>query len=131
MHHPHEDALVLTTKIASSLIHRMLVDNKSVVNILYWDTYQKIELTRADVSPTTSSLYGFTGDHMIPEGTIKLVVTLGEHPRVATIVTEFLVVNCLSTFNEVLGRPLLQAMKAVTSIHYLTMKLPTAIGTNT
>ena len=27
-----------------------------------------------------------------------------------------------------LGRPLLKALKAVTSIHYLTMKFPTAAG---
>ena len=63
---------------------------------------------------------------MIPKGHIKLAVTLGECPRVATIMTEFLAVNCLSAFNGALGRPLLQAMKAVISIHCLTMKFPIA-----
>ena len=67
MHHPHEDALVVTTKIANSLIHRMLVDNGNAINILYWDAYQKIGLTRTDLSPTTSPLYKFTKDHVIPE----------------------------------------------------------------
>ena len=80
MHYPHEDSLVVTTKIANSLILRMLMDNGSAVNILYYDTYQKVGLTRADLNPTTSPLYWFSGDHVIPEGTIKLVVTLGEHP---------------------------------------------------
>ena len=46
------------------------------------------------------------------------------------MVINFLTVNCLSTFNRVLGRPLLRALKAVTSIHYLTMKFPTAAGTS-
>ena len=82
MHHPHEDALVVTTKIANSLIHRMLVDNGNAINILYWDAYQKTGLTRTDLSLTTSPLYKFTKDHVIPEGTIKLAVTLGGHPRV-------------------------------------------------
>ena len=62
---------------------------------------------------------------MVPEGTIKLAVTLGEYLWVATIVTEFLTVNCPSAFNEVLGRPLLHAVKAVTLIHCLTMNFPT------
>ena len=42
-----------------------------------------------------------------------------------TIVIDFLVVNYSSAYNRVLGRPLLRALKAVTSIHFLTMKFPT------
>ena len=39
VHHPHEDALAVTTKIANNIIHRMLVDNGSATNILFWDAY--------------------------------------------------------------------------------------------
>ena len=35
VHHPHEDALVITAKIANSLIHQVLVHSGSDVNILY------------------------------------------------------------------------------------------------
>ena len=35
VHHPREDALVIIAKIANSLIHRILMDNRSAVNILY------------------------------------------------------------------------------------------------
>ena len=42
--------------------------------------------------------------------------------------TKFLTINCSSVFNGVLGRPLLQATKVVTSIHYLAMKFPTTVG---
>ena len=128
MHHPHKDALVIMAEIANSLVHKILVDNGSAVNILYWHTYQKTELTRADLSPMTSPVYKFTGDHVVPEGTIKLVVTLGEYPQVTTIMTEFLPINCLLAFNGVSVRSLLQVAKAVTSIHCLTMKFSTAAG---
>ena len=80
MHHPHTDALVIKVRISNSIVYRMLVDNSSAANILFYDTYQKSGLTQADLSPTTSPLYGFTGDHVIPRGIIKLVVTLGDHP---------------------------------------------------
>ena len=43
---------------------------------------------------------------------------------------DFLAVNYLSAFNGVLGRPLLKVLKTVTSIHYLTIKFPTAAGTS-
>ena len=106
----------------------MLVDNDNATNIFFWDSYLKTELTQLDLSPTTSLLYGFIGDHLIPKWTIKLAVTLGEHPWVSTVVTEFLIVDCPSTFNGVTGRPLLRALKAVTSIHYLTIKFHTVAG---
>ena len=76
----------------------------------------------------TSPLYGFTEDSVIPEGTIKLVVTLGEPPQMATVMIDFLVVKCPSAFNGVLGRPLLKALKAITSFHCLTIKFPTVVG---
>ena len=66
---------------------------------------------------------------MVAQGTIKLAVTLGEPSRMATVMIDFLAVNCPSAFNGVLGRPLLRALKVVTSIDYLTMKFPAAVGT--
>ena len=95
---------------------------------MYWDAYQETNLTWANLTPMTTPLYGFTRENMIPEGTIKLVVTLGEPPQTVTVMIDFLAVKCPSTFNGVLGRPLLKALKVVTSIYCLTIKLYTAAG---
>ena len=35
VHYPHEDAIVITTKITNSLIHWVLIDSGSAVNILH------------------------------------------------------------------------------------------------
>ena len=115
-------------RIANIIIHRMLVDNGSAANIFFWDAYRKIGLTQTDLSLTTSPLYGFIGDHLISKETIKLAITLGEHPKVAVVATEFLVVDCQSAFNGLIGRSLLRTLKASTSICCLTMKFPTAAG---
>ena len=107
----------------------MLIDSGSTVNILSWSAYQKSRLKWVDLLLKTSPLYGFTTKIVIPEGTIKLAVTLGEAPQTATTVIDFLVVNCLSSFNGVLGKPMLRTLKAVTSIYCLTIKFPTTEGT--
>ena len=76
----------------------------------------------------TSHLYSFTGDSVIPEGIIKLAITLVEPPWATTVVIDFLTVKCPLAFNEVLGRPLQKALKVMASFHYLTMKFPTVAG---
>ena len=50
VHNPHDDALVITTEVANSLVHRLLVDSGRVVNILYWDAYQMIGLRQANLT---------------------------------------------------------------------------------
>ena len=125
--------MVITARVTNSNVHRILVDNGSTVDINYLNAYKRIGLTESELRPSTSFLYSFTRDHMIPKGTIKLAVTVGEHLRVSTVMTEFLVVDCPSTFNGVIRRPLLKALKVVTSIYYLTnyltMKFPIVKGT--
>ena len=129
MHHPYSDTLVIIARVANINVHRILVDNERIVDIIYLNVYKRVGLNESELSLTTSPLYGFTSDHVIPKGTIKLAVTVGEYPHVSMVMTEFLVVDYPSTFNEVVGRPLLKALKAVTLIYHLTNKFPTTEGT--
>ena len=57
-----------------------MVDNGRAMDILHLDTYKQMGLEENILSPATSLLYGFTGDHIILKGTAKLAVTVGEHP---------------------------------------------------
>ena len=125
----HSDVLVITARVANNNVHKMLVDNGSAVDIIYLDAYKRMRLTEGELSPTTASLYRFTRDHVIPKGTIKLKVIVGEHPRVSTVITKFFVVDCPLVFNRVIERPLLKVLKVVTSIYHLTMKFLTTEGT--
>ena len=96
------------------------------MDILYLNAYKKMGPAKSDLSPAISPLYGFIEDHVVPKGTAKLIVTMGEHPRMSTVVDDFLIVNCPSAINGIIGRPLLKALQMVTLIYHLTMKFPTA-----
>ena len=39
LHHPHDDALVVTIRVGDYNVHRMLVDNSSSTDILYYPTF--------------------------------------------------------------------------------------------
>ena len=66
---------------------------------------------------------------MNPKGVAKLAVMMGEHPRVSIVFTEFLVVDCPSAVNGIIGRQLLKALKAITLIYHLNKKSPITWGT--
>lgn len=78
VHFPHNDALVVKPIIGNHTVCRILIDNGSSVDILYSDCLEKMEILKEKVEKTTQSLYGFTGDSIIPHGTIRQPVTAGE-----------------------------------------------------
>ena len=111
--------------MANNKVHRILVDNRSSVDILYYQAFQRMSLKNSDLRPSPSLIYSFTGDSVIPLGVITLPMTVGEYPRESYVMADFLVIDQLSAFNTVLGRPSLRALKAITSIYHLLMKFPT------
>ena len=46
IHHPHDDAIVITLLIANYTTRRVLVDNGSSTDILYYPTFQQMRLGR-------------------------------------------------------------------------------------
>ena len=65
---------------------------------------------------------------MQPVGTVILAVVVGVHPQQVARDVNFLVVDCLSSDNAILGRPTLNSWKAVMSIYHLSVKFPTMHG---
>ena len=128
IHHPHDDAIVITLIIADYLTRRVLVDNGSSTNILYYPTFQQMNLERDQLRPVHSPLVGFGGMKVQPVGTIMLPVVVGTYPQQVTRNVNFLVVYCSSSYNAIIGRPTLNSWKAVTSTYHLSVKFPTEHG---
>lgn len=74
---PHEDPLVITLKVANCIIKRVLMDGGSVVNVMFYSTFQQIGLPDEEIVPVTTPSVGFHKTSMVPMGTIELEVTVG------------------------------------------------------
>ena len=61
-------------------------------------------------------------------GTITLLVVVGSYPQQITKEVNFLVVDCSSSYNAIIGRPTLNSWKAVTSTYHVSVKFPTEYG---
>ena len=62
---------------------------------------------------------------MYPKGIVTLTVTVGTHPRQLTRQLDFLVVDCPSSYNVIIERPILNHWKAAMSTYCLKVKFPT------
>ena len=126
--HPHYDTLVIKAMIANNNVHKMLVDNGSFVDFLYYQAFQRMGLKVNNLKLSPNPIYGFTGDSVIPLGVISLPMTLGEYLRQSYMMIDFLVIDQPSAFNVVLGRPSLRELRAITSIYHILMKFPMPHG---
>ena len=126
--HPHNDPLVIRAVVANKTIHRVLVDNGSSVDIIFASAFDKMDIGKERLEPVNTHLRGFAGEKVLPLGSIQLVFTLGDPPRQATTTVRFLVVDAPSSYNVLLGRPSLNAIKAIPSAYQMVIKFPTASG---
>ena len=80
---------------------------------------------RERLVPTNAPLIGFGGTKVLPLGAITLSVVVGNYPQQIAKDMTFLMVDCSSAYNAILGRPTLNSWKAVTSTYHLMIKFPT------
>ena len=103
LHHPHDDALVVSIRIEDYNMHRVLVDNGSSADILYYPTFQQMGIGRERLIPTNAPLVGFGGTRVVPLGAITLPVMVGDYPQQIAKDVTFLVVDYSSAYNAILG----------------------------
>ena len=71
---PHDDALVVTLRIGGYDMKMVLVDQGSVVEVMYPDLYKGLNLKPEDLLPYDSPLVNFEGKIVTPKGVIRLLV---------------------------------------------------------
>ncbi|XP_028103434.1 uncharacterized protein LOC114302590 [Camellia sinensis] len=121
---PHNDALVVTLRVKDFGIKRILIDQGSSVEIMYYDAFKQMKLEDKDLAPATSPLVGFNSQPEWPVGKIILLVKAGS----VTKQVEFWVLKVPSTYNLILGRGWLNAMQAVASTYHQVLRFPAPNG---
>ena len=78
-HHPHDDALIVSIWVTDYNIHRVLVDDGSSTDILYYPAFQQMRIERERLIPISALLVGFKVMRMYPLCVITLPVTVGDY----------------------------------------------------
>ncbi|XP_047163972.1 uncharacterized protein LOC124833515 [Vigna umbellata] len=111
----HDDPMVITANIAWYDVSKVLVDQGSSVNILYWSTFQKMDLFEDLIAPFNEQIVGFSGERVDTRGYLDLRTRLGTSREAPELRVRFLLVEANTSYNALLGRPCLNAFGAIVS----------------
>ena len=101
---PHDDPLVIMLAIKGFNTRRVLVDNGSSTDVMYMTAFQQMKLDPKCLKLFESPLVSFNGDHVYLKGIISLQIIVGTYPVQVTRMVNFLIINCLSSYNVILGQ---------------------------
>ena len=106
---PHDnDLIVISLVTAGRTVHRVLVDQGSSADVMFWPTFEKLQLSPDQLRLYGCCLYGFVGDQVEVRGYIELRTTFTDGLVSRTEKIRYLVVNAPSAYKILLGRPMLQ-----------------------
>ncbi|RDX73895.1 hypothetical protein CR513_46428, partial [Mucuna pruriens] len=117
-----DEPMVISVVAAEYKVERVLVDQGSSANILYWSTFRKMGLQH--LSESQGALYGFAGECVPIRGTIELNTAFGEGAMVKIMPVLYTVIDADASYNIIIGRPALNRLEAVVSTYHLCMKFP-------
>ncbi|XP_075473446.1 uncharacterized protein LOC142504473 [Primulina tabacum] len=121
---PHNDALVIQARVANYDVLRVFVDNGSSVNVIFKEALVQMDLHEYPLEVVATTLFGFAGHAVYPEGEITLPLTLGSGDLRKTVMTVFTIVDAPSSYNVILGRPAMNEMRVVASTYHQKIKFP-------
>lgn len=73
-----DDPMVITVEIDKFAIAKVLVDQGSSVDILYWETFKKMKISEAEIQPYNEQIIGFSGERVHTRGYIDLFTNFSD-----------------------------------------------------
>ncbi|XP_073046154.1 uncharacterized protein [Primulina eburnea] len=121
---PHNYALVIQARVANYDVLKVFVDNGSSVNVILKEVLIQMDLHEYQLEAVETTLFGFSGHSVYPGGEITLPLILGTGDLRKTVMIVFTVVDALSSYNIILGRPAMNEMRAIASNDHQKIKFP-------
>ena len=90
------DPIVISLVTAGRTVHRVLVDQGSSADVMFWLTFERLQLPTDQLRPYGGCLYGFAGDQVEVRGCIELRTTFIDGAASRTEKIRYLVVNAPS-----------------------------------
>jgi len=121
---PHDnDPVVISVVTVGRKVYRVLVDQGSSTDVMFWSTIKKLHFSSDKLRPYDGCLFGFAGDQVEVREHVDLRTTFSNGTTSRTANIRHLVLNAPSAYNILLCRPTLNKIGAVASSRHMKMKL--------
>jgi hypothetical protein len=107
---------------------KKLVDNGSSADILFFKTFEKMNLSQHLLHPPEYPLQGFRGKPIHPVGKLSLPVSFGDLDNARTVTLTFDVVDIYHTYLAIFSRGFMNKFDADIRQPFLCMKIPAPNG---
>ncbi|XP_057756246.1 uncharacterized protein LOC130975468 [Arachis stenosperma] len=119
-----DDPVVISVHMGELTVKNVLLNPGSSADVLFYSTFKKMQLSDKALQPSGEKLAGFSGEKVPIAGYEWLRTILGEPPSSKTLDIQFLVVNCVSSYNIILGHTSFNSFGAIVSTIHLCVKFP-------
>jgi hypothetical protein len=126
--YPHNDAMVISCVIKGFLVHNVLVDTGSAVDIIFAKVFRQMQEPEDKIHDAIYPLCGFGGRQIVALDKITMPVTFGFVHNTRTERVVFDIVDMEYPYNAIIGQGTLNAFEAILHPAYLCMKIPLEQG---
>lgn len=126
---PHKDDLmVIIMQIRKWNVKRVLIEQGSSANVLYWDAFKGMNFDIIELFLFKGSLVGLSGEPKQVLGHFPMMTTFGKEESAKSILVKKLIINDVSPYNAIISKPSFNALEAVLTTMYLILKYPMKDG---
>ena len=111
MEQKQDDLMVITIELENFVVKKVVIDQGSLVDMLYWTTYQKLQLPIEAMVLYDEPIYGFSDERVCTHRYIDLHIVFRKGHQTKTILVRFLVVEAHTSYNIILRRPSLNKVQ--------------------
>lgn len=107
---------------------QVLLDQRSSTDVLYWEAFKEINFDIAELLLFKGTLVGFSGEHVQVLGHFPVIITFGSGYNAKSVNVRYLIINVVSPYNIIIDKPSFNALEAMLSTLYFTLKYPLKDG---
>lgn len=119
----HDKAFVVIIEVVGRNVSGILVDMRSLVNIIFKHALEQLDVQRSTMEEATTPLIGFLGGSVWSLDITSLPLSVSKGSVVVVTMVKFVVVDQSSSYNVILWRPFMVTTKAYVSLYHIKMKI--------